>query len=308
MSKKAARMLSGLLVVVLLAVAVPIVAGHETFAQAQPRLSHLDIAVWPEFDEPLTWADDRPPALVIIRGELASDTVLPTSLSLRIPAAAGQPYAVASSTQPNAGLVNREYETAMEGDSLRITLETPDPVVHVEFYLPMAGEGFQRDLTYVWPGDLAADSVTLRVQIPVGAEDFQTEPELGPAEVGDLDLLYRQTTLGALEAGQTLSLRIQYSKQDPRLTIDTLPETQPTGGGDGGIALPWPVLAAMAAVLLVGIVALAWYRLYQRRPAPVRLPSGGARGSARYCTQCGQALSVENRFCSKCGTPVRKQP
>lgn len=305
MRKNRAWTLAGLLLLALLSLPGLAQGGPEAWAQAAPRFSQLDIALWPEYDEPATWTDlERPPVLVIIRGELAAETALPARLSLRIPAAAGQPFAVASSTDPASGLVDREYETTAEGDSLRITFETPDPVVHLEFYLPITRAGLLRDFSYVWPGDIAADNVTIRAQVPVGAEEFQTEPELGPAQVGGDGLLYRQEDLGPLTAGQTLSFRVQYSKEDPRLTIETLPAAQPSN--DGGTPLPWPALAAIAAVVLVGIVAVAWYRYYGRRPAPARARPGGAAGAAGYCTQCGQSLSTADRFCSRCGTPVRK--
>jgi len=296
MRKNRAWTLAGPLLLALLSLATLLPTGHGASAQAAPRFSQLDIALWPEYDQPTT--------LVIIRGELASDTVLPASISVRIPAAAGQPFAVASSRDPTSDLVSREYQTAAEGDSLRITFETPDPVVHVEFYLPITRDGLQRDFTFVWPGDIAADAVTLRAQIPVGAEDFQAEPPLGPAEVGPDGLTYRQATLGALATGQTLSFHLRYSKEDPRLTVETLPAAQPSS--DGGPPLPWPALAAIAAVALVGIAAVAWYRYYGRRPAFARARPGGAAGAAGYCTQCGQALSAADRFCARCGTPVRK--
>jgi hypothetical protein len=123
--------------------------------------------------------------------------------------------------------------------------------------------------------------------------------------------LYRETTLGGLDTGQTLSFRIQYSKEDPRLTVDTLPIAEPADDG-GGVPLGWPVLAAMAAVVIVGIVALAWYRYSQRQPAAARpgapgRPGGRTTGGAAYCTQCGQALSPEDRFCSRCGARTRRR-
>lgn len=298
--------LLGLLLAVLLALAGAAATGRGAWAQAEPRLSRLGIALWPEFDRPL--------ALVIIQGELAPDTALPARLSLHIPAIAGEPHAVASSAglgaDPGASLVDREYETTTEGDSLLLTLETPDPIVHLEFYLPLTRDGLQRDFTYVWPGDLAAEEVTLRAQIPVGAEDFRTEPELGPPEVRGDGLRYREMTLGGLEAGQTLSFRIEYSKEDPRLSIEALAAAQPADDS-GGVPLGWPLLAAMAVVVLVGSAALAWYRYSQRRPAAARVRRGPWPGrrptrGAAYCTQCGQALSPEDRFCSRCGAPVRR--
>lgn len=297
MSRTLARTPAGLLLLAVLSLATLLPLGAAASAQAAPRLSRLDIALWPEYDQPT--------ALVIIRGELAADTAFPAAVSLRIPAPAGQPFAVASSTSPASGLVSREYETAAEGDSFRITFETPDPVIHVEFYLPIARDGLRRDFTYLWPGDIAADSVTLRAQIPAGAEDFQTEPLLGPPEVGPDGLGYRQATVGALETGQTLSFHIQYSKQDPRLTIETVPAAQPSDEG-GGPPLPWPALAAIAAVALAGVAAVAWYRYYGRGLAPAGAGPGGAGRAAAYCTQCGRALSTADRFCSHCGTPVRK--
>jgi len=292
----------GLPLAVLLAVGIVAAAGREVSAQTQPRLDRLGIALWPEFD--------RAQALVIIQGELAPATALPARLSLHIPAAAGEPNAVASSASPGGRLVDRQYETSTDGDSLLVTLETPHPILHLEFYLPLVRDGIQREFAYVWPGDLAAEEVTLQAQIPVGAEDFYTEPELGPAAVGEYGLLYRHVTLEGLEAGQTLRFRIQYSKEDPRLSFEALAAGQPADDG-GGVPLGWPALAAMAAVVLVGIAALAWYRYSQRQPAPAPLPgqgppSGRAAGGAAYCTQCGHRLALEDRFCPQCGTPTRR--
>lgn len=297
MSEKTVWRLLGLLLAVLLALAGVATAGSGAWAQAEPRLSRLAIALWPEFDRPL--------ALVIIQGELAPDTALPARLSFHIPATAGEPYAVASSAGPGANLVDREYETTSEGDSLLVTLETPHPIVYLEFYLPLTRDGLQREFTYVWPGDLAADEVALQAQIPVGAQGFRTEPELGPPVEGGDGLLYREMTLDGLESGQTLSFRIQYSKEDPGLSVEALADD------GGGVPLGWPVLAAMAAVVLVGSAALAWYRYSQRQPVAAQLPRGpwpGRRptGGGAYCTQCGQALSPEDRFCSRCGAPAHR--
>lgn len=295
--------LLGLLLAVLLALAGVTAVARGARAQTEPRLSLLHITVWPEFDKPL--------ALVMIEAELIPDTALPSPLTLRIPAIAGQPYAVASAASFASDPLDLAYDTATDDDSLLVTVETPNRVVRVEFYVPLTRDGVEREFTYVWPGDLAAEEVALRAQIPAGAADFQAEPELGPEEVGEYGLFYRETTLGGLEAGQTLSFRIQYSKEDPRLTVETLPTAEPADDG-GGVPLGWPVLGAMAAVLMVGIAALAWYRYSQREPARagvpgVPRPGRGAAGTAAYCTQCGHALSAGDRFCSRCGAPTRKR-
>ena len=57
-------------------------------AQAQGMLSlaTLEVALWPEYD--------RPEVLVIYKAKLPADISLPVDVSLKIPAIAGEPFAV----------------------------------------------------------------------------------------------------------------------------------------------------------------------------------------------------------------------
>lgn len=306
MSERPTWRLLGFALALLFVLAGMAAHGDGARAQAEPRLSRLGISLWPEFDSPPGGpVFDGPPILVIVQGELAPDTDFPARLSIHIPAVAGEPWAVASAVDPSASPVDRPYETSTEGDSLVVSLETPDPVVLLEFYLPATQDGASREFTYVWPGDLAADAVMLRAQVPLGAEDFQSEPVLGPSEVGTYGLFYRETTLGGLEAGQTLSFGIQYTKDDPRLTVDILSEGESDTDG-GGVPLGWPILLGMAAAVVVGVGALVYYRHSYGRPSAARPSGAEAEGAAGFCTQCGKALSAEDRFCSQCGAPVRR--
>ncbi len=306
MSERPTWRLLGFVLALLFVLAGAAADGGGARAQAEPRLSRLGISLWPEFDSPPGGAVfDGPPVLVIVQGELAPDTDLPARLSVRIPVVAGEPWAVASAVDSTASPTDLPYETSTEGDSLVVSLETPDPIVLLEFYLPAIEDGASREFTYVWPGDLAVEAVTLRAQVPLGAEDFQSEPVLGPAEVGTYGLFHRQTTLGGLEAGQTLSFQIQYTKGDPRLTVDILTEGE-SDTDRGGVPLGWPILLGMAAAVVVGVSVLVYYRHSYGRPSAARPPRGEEAGGAGYCTQCGKALSTEDRFCSRCGTPARK--
>ena len=97
MRAKAIWTLLALVVAMMLASAGLAAVGRGARAQTEPRLSLLDIAVWPEFDRPLV--------LVIIQAELSADTTLPAPLTLRIPAIAGQPYAVAPAASPPSSQV-----------------------------------------------------------------------------------------------------------------------------------------------------------------------------------------------------------
>src|SRR3989304_7632381 len=63
------------------------VPSNRGATQENPRFASLLIEIWPEFD--------RRAALVILKGELAADLVLPAAVSLRIPASSGGASAVA---------------------------------------------------------------------------------------------------------------------------------------------------------------------------------------------------------------------
>ena len=56
-------------------------------AQDEVRLAYLQVDLWPEYD--------RPEMLVILRASLAADVSLPVDVTFRIPAAVGDPNAVA---------------------------------------------------------------------------------------------------------------------------------------------------------------------------------------------------------------------
>ena len=78
---------------------VPNVFAAEN-AGAKARLAHLEIEIWPEYDQSA--------ALIILKGELAADSA--RAVSLRIPAASGGPIAVAQASAAGGNLLNMPYE------------------------------------------------------------------------------------------------------------------------------------------------------------------------------------------------------
>ncbi len=104
-------------------------AAGGAYAQENPRLASLGIAVWPEFD--------RPAALVILRAEMAEDVGLPAAVSLRIPAGSGGPAAVAYAASADGQLLNLVYQRSDAQDFITLTFSTPERFFQVEFYDPM---------------------------------------------------------------------------------------------------------------------------------------------------------------------------
>lgn len=287
------------------AVWAPLRTAAAPTPQESPRLASLDIDLWPEYD--------RPAMLVILHAALPEDAALPADLSLPIPATSGGPSAVASTQTEGGRLINLDYETVEEGDALVLKLTTPDRFVQIEFYDALATSAADRAYTYVWPGSLAVDELTVRVQEPLGAAGLSVEPDMGTGTLDQDGFAYRSASLGALENGQTLSISTKYQKSDPRTSLEILNAARETGNGAPAWLLPLTV-----AVLIVAAagVAVYWRSRHQPEPLPVETGRASRRAAARraraqrqgpngFCTQCGRALREGSRFCSRCGAPAR---
>lgn len=265
-------------------------AAKDASMRAPARFASLQIDIWPEYD--------RKAALVILRGELAVDTVLPAALSLRIPASSGGPNAVAYASAADGQLLNLAYERIDSGEFITLRLHTPQRHVHVEFYEPIVVGVADRSYTYVWPGDLAVERLAVSLQEPAGTSSVSVQPVLSPAGTGANGLLYRAAQLGAFAAGKQLPIEIRYTKTDTRTSVEILGKSASASSaglpaGAGGTLSAWPVMLAFAAALAAAAGA-AWLWLRRRRKA---------QGSG-FCPQCGGVLAAGSRYCAKCGARV----
>ncbi len=273
--------------------------------KGNPRLASLNIEIWPEYD--------RPAALVILRGALAEGVPLPALVTLRLPAASGGPAAVAHSAAADGNLLNLKYERASAGEYITLKFETPQRFFHVEFYEPIATTTPARSFSYVWPGDLAVDHVTVVVQEPALASAVSVDPKLDGVSTGQDGLQYRAGELGALASGKPLSIAVRYTKSDLRPTAEIVkPATMasaPVAAAPASVpglaatpaaarsGLPdWvPVLAGFLVLSVLGVLFIAW--LWRRdSPTPAN--------PRPHCTKCGAEQSPENRFCGKCGAKI----
>lgn len=288
---------SRILMVVLAIMLLPALAAGQSSRDApkgNPRLANLHIEIWPEYD--------RPAALVILKGELAANVAMPAAVSLRIAASSGGPTAVASSTGPDTGLFNVKYELKNTDEFITLSFEVPQRLFHVEFYEPLVTGTPERSYTYVWPGDLAADRLSVVLQEPAKALNLSVQPDLGVTATGQDGLRYRSAELGALEAGKQLPIKIRYTKTDSRTSAQILqPATSSsspapaTGSSD---KFRWALILAIAAALVSATgAAFLWWQ--GRRKA-----SGAQQSNAGFCSKCGAQPASGDRFCSKCGAPL----
>ena len=286
------------------------------------RVAVLRMEFWPEYD--------RPAMLVIYRITLPADATLPGRLSLRIPARAGRPHAVAQAASPQEMLVNAvyEYEAGSGSPWAWVHIQVEQPYVQVEYYDPaLEKDGTLRTFLHEWPGDLAVDRLIVHVQQPWNATDLTVEPSLDPIGATGTGLQLYEKDLGALPQGAALRIEIRYHKPDDLLTVQHMQaaQVQPeeaakTSNAEGAKAptllarvlergtdyLPW-VLSGLG-ILLVAVAGWLWWRNGREEGVATRSRGGGKskgkRPATRICPVCHTRSLPGAQFCHRCGAPL----
>jgi hypothetical protein len=274
-------------------------------AQAVLGFNIVQIQFWPEYDSP--------EMLIIYTLELPAEQALPVEISVRIPARAISPTAVAV-LQGNQ-LVTREYTLSEEGDWVVVTLVTDSPVIHLEYYDPLLSQSDQtRDFLFEWSFDYPVDELVIAFKAPINAANLTFSSDLGAPETGADGLDLYSASVGELRAGEKFSFSIQYQKPDDRLSTElqaqALPqaELQPVeqAAQDQFPDWGWYLVGAGAVILAGGgmylwyintPIAFSKYRQKKARSSVVR---------AVFCHKCGARSNSGDKFCRECGTKLRK--
>jgi hypothetical protein len=308
MMHRARRALFLLSWLVLHAVAFP--AG----AQSPPTITELQVALWPEYDDPSM--------LVIYRVRLDPATELPAMVELPIPASVGDPLAVAM-TDSSGDLVNARYTRRVSGEWGMISVTAESLQLQIEYYGPLVIEGQLRRFTYTWPGVSNVESMSYEVQTPIGAEEMTITPTPASQTVGRDGLTYYSADLPADAGTSGSKIDVTYVKTTADLTADLL--SLPPGSSDstqGGTPdlrqfIPWALLGF--GVILVAFGG-AWYlRLSRESSTTGRRRRRASRPASRsdqerdmmdaspvFCHNCGTRAAANDRFCRSCGLRLRQ--
>ena len=291
-------------------------------AQAGTTFGSLDVALWPEYDR-------QGNVLVIYKITLPPSVSLPADLTLRIPAVAGDPNAVAVQ-EADGMLRDVNYQRQVSGDWAAINFTATMPEIQFEYYDPaLAKQGTQRNFEYRWPGDYPVDFLTIEVQQPLGASHMQFSPAADSSETRGDGLVYYIKRVGDLPNGQTFSQQISYQKESDALTAGEQ-QVQPSAP----ISESPSILESLKALLLriwnglgvafiLGVLGVAllvggaiWYwqsgkdkesgKPRRRRSSAASQPQPTTGGAGYiYCHQCGKRAAPGDRFCRTCGTKLR---
>lgn len=294
---------------VCLAILISPIYSH---AQEHITLSSLEVNLWPEFDQPAM--------LVIYFATLSPEVTLPVEVTLRMPAHVDTPNAVANG--PTTGAVGDIFYTRqMTGQGTFITFTATMPVIQFEYYDPdLIKPGGQRHYQYIWPGDYAVESFSMRVQQPIGATDFRISPAISTEFQGGDGLVYHNLDVGSLQPSDTFQISLDYTKQTDTLTYESF-QIQPSGPipSDPSSALPLQYLPWVLGFLGIVLITAAglWYWQSSRsavteptrkRHKPIRKDVDEVTESISiYCSQCGKRAHTGDRFCRSCGSRLRKE-
>ena len=289
-----------LLLLFLLLVPIPVQA------QSDIHLSLVSVDIWPEYDQPAV--------LMIYRITLASGTILPTSLSVRIPS--GVQINAVAVLDPSLGLINAPYDNTVQGQWSVLTITTNSLQVQVEFYEPLVKNGSVRHIVFEWAGNYAVDKLEANFLQPFGADSVSINFTPAISSPGQDGLTNYHIQKANLAVGQPFTLKIDYQRQTDDLSISSLPvHAGSTPGPDtqGRVSmtgvLPW--LMAGIGVLLI-VAGIAWFVAWQgggqgssrgRKHIPQRIES---EDKSIYCSQCGKRAQPGDVFCRTCGTRLKR--
>jgi hypothetical protein len=203
---------------------------------------------------------------------------------------------------------------------------------NLEFYDKLSTVTYDRRYTVTWPGDYAADAMTLNVREPTGTTNFQSTPALPPGVTDEEGLLAHQLNPGALNAGQSLTLSLSYHREDKRTSIEALQlvtpvPTRPVAATSpvATISSQWPLIIALVVGLALIISGVVWYVRSHRtetfRPyQPPRYSRAKGRRSVRTShaprarprpataasvTLVSEASDDTPTYCTQCGKSLR---
>ncbi|RJP47174.1 MAG: zinc ribbon domain-containing protein [Anaerolineaceae bacterium] len=284
-----------------------LVSFRPAYAQGGPSLSSAEVWIWPEYD--------KPDVLVIQHLIVSPQTTLPVTMTLRIPAAAQQPHALAVG-QTSDTVADTPYTLEVDGKWVKVSFEVTGRAVQLEYYDPsLSKNGTKREFSYEWAGDYAVENFHVELQQPFDASAMSMEPALSTVNPVPDGLMYYTGDFGALAAGQSFTLNMSYTKESDALSVSFM-NVQPSAPVDedtaGRVSLdtyvPWLVGA-------FGVLMIAGGFYYFLRGSARQRPNARRRRVAReepaegqtYCPQCGTRARSGDRFCRTCGTRLRTE-
>ncbi|MBN1992219.1 MAG: zinc ribbon domain-containing protein [Anaerolineae bacterium] len=300
--------------------------GQVKAQSSPPKLKSLLVELWPEYD--------RPEVLIIYRAELSADTLLPATLTFRLPGHIDSMHAVAVEQNGNLLEVSLDRITFLHEDNQTLlTFSTPAPKIQLEYYDPLLlnRENQTRRLAFQFLAAYDLETAIFEVQEPFGAEDFELTPAPNNTFAGRDGLKYHTIQVAGLAAGDTFELAATYRRdtddlaaQQPAGNTSLPSQTSPATGAVTGQELNRGYLLIGGGILLLLAGGGYWWWLSRKQAEVVPWPAKSAQPGWRkkrvkpgrtpskpsvtvgFCYRCGAALREDANFCHACGAERRQ--
>ncbi|MBI5880490.1 MAG: zinc ribbon domain-containing protein [Chloroflexi bacterium] len=277
-------------------------------------LKSLTVMVWPEYDDPRV--------LVLYEGEFTDATAFPRDVYFYVPAGAAN---LATAYADDKGdLINTDPATldAPVDGFARVNVKLPRSRFHIEYYYDPLPKTTDKKFDFAYKAAQPTGAVNLQIQQPLKAENFTTEPAAASQAASNHGFKNHNFAFPSMTAEQTFKVSVQYTKTDPKPSIEnvaqTLPATTPGAPAPSGSAsssADWttylPVALGAAALALAALAFFAWR---SRQGAALQPAHAGPRprrkgrpapAASYFCTKCGNGLDEDDMYCPACGTKRR---
>jgi hypothetical protein len=273
-------------------------------------LERLEVTLLPEYDQPSV--------MVILRGVLSPAVELPAHVEIPVPAAYGEPSAVAIQG-PEGQLFTADYQRRVQGQWATIVMEAESAGIWIEFYADLTYEGDKRSFTFFWPGGMDIAEFQYEIQQPWSADNIRVTAQ-SVAGVHTDGLVYHSATYGLLSAASQALISFAYENQDSELTINAQPKIErpdEVRGETPDLSQMLPYILGGVGLVLIAAGAVVYVR-FKRQDSTVSQPRKRKRqrkttGESReevdaspvYCHLCGVQAGASDHYCRRCGAQLR---
>lgn len=263
MNRKRILVLLAVLCLILNVVA-PVYAENST----PLKISKLGISVMPEYD--------TLDVLVLYSLTFQNDSAQPYSGEIRFPVPKGtSSNIVTEKVNNNDQHLNVRIED--KGDTAEFVWKPLQPIqskaiysVHLEYYYnPLPGTG-SKTFTYKFQANMPVDQPQVHVYQPLKATDFKMEP-VGQALGADSQgFQIYGVNPSTLKTGDKIEVKVSYTKNDPKPSVDPPSASQGATGGAGQTPqssksqLSSAAIIVPIAAILIGIIVIAAKALTNR--------------------------------------------
>lgn len=291
-----------------------IASSGTTSSQDDQRIVHLRLSIWPEYDDPRV--------LIMLRGELAPHTTLPTRITFPIPT--GAEVIGAGMISERNELLLHPYQVRTGETQNHIEVSLPVSRFFIEFYYNPLTSDTNKHFTYTLAVPYHIEHLEVDVQQPLHATNFTLTPQAIRQSTDDKGLTYHWLFYRNLKKDEATSFTITYTKTVVTSSVAKR-QTEAAGAAQPRTTIDQTLTAIgllFGTAVLLGGGSWLWISYQRRRlstttsPISPSLPTTRDREPtvhdaalpgtrrANFCMLCGRKLRPTYRFCPDCGTAL----